>query len=224
MEGVAENGQLRQRGTDSKALRITATVLSYVLHPVFMPVVMVVMYYYLSPVSFVKYERAEIADRFIMLILNTIFFPLFGVALLKLLGFIKSIKLETRKERIIPLLITMFFYWWLSDMIFSNDDNAPVMLQVFFKGAYWGIILLFLCSIFFKISMHTVAAGGVLGFIAVLIMTSPVNMTMPLMIALAIAGIIGTARLLLGAHTTFEIWMGYVVGILAQLAAYWWVM
>lgn len=222
MEGVAENGQPRQSGTDSKALRITATVLSYVLHPIFMPLVMMMVLYYISPVSFVDYDVKEVPFLFIRIGVTTIFFPLLVVVLLKALGFADSIQLRTRKERFVPLLATMIFYWWISH-VFKNQ-NAPVMIQVLLRGAYWGIILLFLCSIFFKISMHTVAAGGMLGFMAVLIMTSPVNMTMPLMIALAIAGLIGTARLLLGAHTTFEIWMGYVVGIVAQLAAYWWVM
>ena len=65
------------------------------------------------------------------------------------------------------------------------------------------------------------AAGGMLGFVTVLIIMSPVDMTLPLIIGLVIAGLSGTARLLLGAHTQFEIWTGYILGVLVQLAAYW---
>lgn len=209
------------KGTDSKALRAIATVFSYILHPVFMPVLMAWIIYKVSPMSFVQYEGKDLSMVFIQIGLTTIFFPVLVVFLLKGLGFIDSIFLRTQKERIVPILATMMCYWWISH-VFKNLD-APVILQVLLRGAYWGIIALFVCSIFYKISMHTVAAGGMLGVLIVLLMLSPVSMTVPLFIGIVIAGISGTVRLLLGAHTQFEIWSGYALGILAMLAAYWYI-
>jgi hypothetical protein len=75
-------------------------------------------------------------------------------------------------------------------------------------------------NIFTKISMHTAAAGGMIGIIIVLMISSPANMVLPLFIAILIAGIIGTARLILGMHQKGDIWLGYIVGILVQLGAY----
>lgn len=224
MSAVTENSDQvkQQKGSDSQALRVIAKVVSYILHPMFMPVIMCLMLYYISPVSFVGYKTQDIPLIFIRIGLATIFFPGLVVVLLKAVGFADSIQLRTRKERLIPLLASMIFYWWVSH-VFKNQD-APEILQVLLRGAYYGIILLFMCSIFFKVSMHTVAAGGMLGFITVLILTSPVNMSIPLMVAIVIAGIIGSARLILGAHTRFEVWIGYIVGIIAMMAAYWWVM
>jgi membrane-associated PAP2 superfamily phosphatase len=69
--------------------------------------------------------------------------------------------------------------------------------------------------------MHAVAAGGMIGILVVLMILSPVSMVLPFFAALIIAGIIGTARMLLGAHTRAEIWLGYIVGIVVQLGAYW---
>ena len=143
------------------------------------------------------------------------------VVLLKALGFVNSILLRNQKERIIPLLATMMCYWWVSH-VFKNIE-APVNMQILMRGAYWSIIVLFVCSIFFKISMHTMAAGGMLGMLIVLTIMSPVQMTIPLFLGILIAGISGTARLLLGAHTQFEIWTGYILGILTMLAAYWYI-
>lgn len=65
------------------------------------------------------------------------------------------------------------------------------------------------------------AAGGMLGMLIVLMIVTPVSMTVPLIAGILIAGASGTARMLLGAHTQFEIWVGYVLGILVMLAAYW---
>ncbi len=209
------------KGTSSKPLRVVATIISYLLHPVFMPVLMAWVIYIVSPVSFVKYEGKDLSLVFIQIAISTIFFPVLVVFLLKGLGFIDSIFLRTQKERIVPVLATLICYWWISH-VFKNLD-APVILQVLLRGAYVGIILLFVCSIFFKISMHTMAAGGMLGVLIVLMMISPVSMTVPLFIGIVIAGISGTARMLLGAHTQFEIWTGYILGILAMLAAYWYI-
>ncbi|HEY9177024.1 MAG TPA: hypothetical protein VIN07_05005 [Flavipsychrobacter sp.] len=206
------------RGVESKALRSLATIASYVLHPVFLPILMTWVIYMITPMSFVQYE-GKLSLLFIQIGVATIFFPLLVVALLKGLGFIGSIFMRTQKERIIPLLATMMCYWWISH-VFKNLD-APLVLQVLLRGAYWSIIVLFLCSIFFKISMHTMAAGGMLGMLIVLMMVTPVSMAVPLIAGIFIAGISGTARLLLGAHTQFEIWVGYILGILVMLAAYW---
>lgn len=206
------------RGVESKPLRSLATIISYVLHPVFLPLIMTWVIYMITPMSFVQYE-GKLSLVFIQIGVATIFFPLLVVALLKGLGFISSIFMRTQKERIIPLLATMMCYWWISHVFKSLD--APLVLQVLLRGAYWSIVVLFLCSIFFKISMHTMAAGGMLGMLIVLMIVTPVSMIVPLVAGILIAGISGTARMLLGAHTQFEIWAGYILGILVMLAAYW---
>ena len=87
-------------------------------------------------------------------------------------------------------------------------------------GCFWGIIALFMISIFFKVSMHTTAAGGMVGIILVLLFTSPVNLMTPLFVALVIAGLVGTARLILNEHRPGEIWLGYFIGIAVQLSAW----
>ena len=38
--------------------------------------------------------------------------------------------------------------------------------------------------------------------------------------AILLAGIIGSARLYLGAHQRGDVWLGYVIGIIVQLGAY----
>lgn len=216
-----EEQQPINKGTSSKPLRQLSNVVSYVLHPIFMPLIMAFVIYTIAPMSFVQYEGKNLTLLFVQIGLSTIFFPLLVVLLLKGLGFINSVLMKTNKERIIPVLATMICYWWISH-VFKNLD-APVELQILLRGSYWGMIALFVCSIFFKISMHTMAAGGMLGMLIVLLMLSPVSMTIPLFVGILIAGLSGTARLLLGAHTQFEVWTGYALGILVMLGAYWYV-
>ena len=206
------------RGTQSKPVRVLATIASYILHPVFLPIIMSWVILTISPASFAQYDKKGLTMLFLQIAITTIAFPVLVVVLLKALGFVNSILLRNQKERIIPLLATMMCYWWVSH-VFKNIE-APVNMQILMRGAYWSIIVLFVCSIFFKISMHTVAAGGVVGLIIVLMIISPVSMVVPLFTALFFAGVVGTARMILNAHYPLEIWLGYIVGIAAQVGAY----
>ena len=52
-------------------------------------------------------------------------------------------------------------------------------------------------------------------------MISHINLFLPLLLALLLGGIIGTARMVLQAHKPSEVWLGYLVGVLVQVAAYW---
>jgi hypothetical protein len=205
-------------GAKSPVVRTFADVLSFIFHPVFMPTLLVLILYRLSPTSFAGVPQENLGKWLVIVAINTIAFPLLTVALLKGLGFIQSIYMHDPKDRIIPLIGTMIFYFWAYN-VFKNLET-PFVLRTMLLGTFWGVILLFLINIFFKVSMHTSAAGNVLGLMIVLMMISPVNMLLPFFLSIVAAGIIGTARLALGAHKPSEIWLGYVLGILVQVAAY----
>ena len=206
-------------GTSSKPLRILAQIISVLFHPVFMPVVMTLVLYKLDAVGFVAISPKQFNWWLISITITTLFFPLFTIFLLKQLRFIESIQLHTAKDRIIPLIAIMIYYFWINH-VFGNIPDVPIVLHTLFLGCFWGIIAVFMITIFFKVSMHTASAGGMLGMLIVLLINNTVNMTVPLLAGIVIAGIIGTARLLLRAHSNSEIWLGYLIGILAQVGAY----
>ncbi len=68
--------------------------------------------------------------------------------------------------------------------------------------------------------MHTMGWGGVIGLLLALMWGMDMNVTIPLVITLFIAGVVGTARMVLAAHSPAEIYAGFIVGILSQLLAY----
>jgi hypothetical protein len=212
-------GEMSSSRPQPLALRVMATVVSYIFHPVFIPVLMTFVLFRLSPVQFAGIQEKNLGLLLIQVALHTAFFPLLTVLLLKGLGFIESIHLNNPKERIIPLMASMIFYFW-AYWVFKNI-NSPFVLRVLLLGSFWGVITVFMISIFFKISMHTAGAGSIVGILAVLLSISPVNMAVPLFIAILLAGLIGTSRMILSAHVSSEIWLGYIVGFLVQVGAYW---
>ena len=204
-----------------KALVWAAEGVSYLFHPVFMPLAMAYLLRKLTPVSFSAVTDQKFNLWLISIGITTLFFPLFSIGLLKPLGFLRSLKMPRAQDRIVPLMITMIFYFWVSHVFNSMPGvNVPLILKVLLLGNFWGIIVLFMINIFTKISMHTSAAGGVIGNLIVLLILSPVDMEMPLFISLLIAGVIGTARLITGSHERGDVWLGYIIGILVQLGAW----
>ena len=203
-----------------QSLTLLANIVTYVCHPIFMPVVMAFVLYEITPFAGVSQHQFNL--WLLSIAITTLFFPVFSIGLMKPLGFITDFKMPSAKDRIIPLMVSMTFYFWISHVFKSLPNaNVPLILKVLLLGNFWGIIILFLINIFTKISMHTAAAGGMVGNIIVLMMSSAVDMEKPFFISLIIAGIIGTARMILGAHQKGDIWLGYIIGILVQLGAYW---
>jgi hypothetical protein len=150
------------------ALHKLASLVSYIFHPVFMPVLLAVVIWRIQPADFAGMTRQMLILRLATMVMLTIFFPLFSVALCRKLGFVQSIHMRVSRDRVIPLIIIMTFYFWLQQ-VFSHLPDIPKIINILVLGSFWGIILLFMASIFFKVSMHTTAAGGAIGIMTVLL-------------------------------------------------------
>ncbi len=204
----------------SPVMRTLANVVSFICHPVFMPVAMSLVIFKLVPAGFIGMTPKQVMLLMVSIAVSTAFFPLFSILLMKPLGFISSYKMPTARERTIPLMATMIFYFWISHVLNNMTGSVPQILKVLMLGNFWGIILVFIANIFTRVSMHTAAAGGMIGIIVVLMISQSVNMIVPLFVSIIIAGIVGSARLLLGAHQKGDVWLGYIIGVIVQLGAY----
>lgn len=209
------------------AVKLFCDIVSWVFHPVFMPLITALVLYAITKSQFLGFETRLLYHLLGATFLNTIFFPLFATFMMYKLGFISGIKMPTMRDRVMPLLASMIFYFWIYQ-VFKNfgaheniTDQALYIFKVFFFGNFFALIGVFLINIFTKISMHTAAAGGALGIMIVLALIGNVNILLILLAAVLVAGAVGTARLLLHEHTPLQIWLGYLVGIVSMLVAYW---
>lgn len=213
----------------SKVTRWLTTLISYVFHPLFMPILLAIIIYYLTPERVVGISKQSQMQLLVTLLVNTVFFPLLSIVLMKFLGFVSSIKLPTRKDRIGPLMAIMIFYFWAYQVIKNipgqntdiTTDNMYVF-AIFFMGNFLALIGVYVCTIFTKISMHTAASGGAVAIMIIIGIVGKVNVLPAVIITTAVAGVVGTARLLNNAHKPFDIWLGYIVGFVAMFIAYWW--
>ena len=67
----------------NKGLRFAATAVSYIFHPVFMPLIMALALYWLAPASFAGITPQKYGEWMFIIALNTILYPLLATFLLK---------------------------------------------------------------------------------------------------------------------------------------------
>src|ERR1700730_13812344 len=146
-----------------QVLRLLAQFFSYIFHPLFLTSYVMAFLIFVHPYAFTGFDHTTKVLRFLTIFIFTALFPAFAVFLLwRLKLFVHSIHLHTVKERIIPYLIAMIFYWWTWN-VFRNQDNTPGAIH-FFLASFLAVCGAWMCNIYFKISMHTVAMGGAMMF------------------------------------------------------------
>jgi len=150
--------------------------------------------------------------------LNIVFFPLISVLLLRAVGFIDSLFLRTQKDRIIPYIASGIFFFW-GYTVFKQQAQYPLLLTAYILGIFLASSLALIANIYFKISMHAIGMGGLLGFFLIIARSNTMLMTWPLCIALLITGFVCTSRLLIRSHQQKDIYMGLFVGAITQFMA-----
>lgn len=154
----------------------------------------------------------------ITLFINTVMFPLLCTALMVRLGFVQSIQMPKREDRILPLIAAMIFFIWT--LVSMRAMQPPLLFLQMMFGATMALILTFIVNLKFKISLHAMGAGNLVAIILFIIFQTHYQVLWLLIIGLIVAGLIGTARLWLNAHSKKEIAVGYIVGFFSQVAAY----
>lgn len=199
------------------AIRVAARFISFVFHPLFIPVYISWFLIFMNPL----FPAINAGDKWILLLRFVVMytvFPLVTVLLAKALGFVSSVYLKTQKDRIIPYIVCGIYYFWMWYVLKSQPEFPRyfVMLSLaIFIASFLGLIV----NSFMKVSMHTISAGVMITFILALAFLTDVNYGFYIGIAFLLAGAISTARLINNDHYPVEVYAGLVLGIVAQLAA-----
>lgn len=195
-----------------------AKAISIVFHPLLLPSYAVPLVILTNPYMFGNLDQETKMRMMLIVFINTFLFPFVAIFLLKQLNFIKSYALAEKSERHIPLIaISMFFFW--SYMVFG-DMPISNLLPNLLLGASVAVFASFFINIFFKISIHTIAAGYLVGIAFELLQTSTYNLSYLLLLVIVIAGLIGSARMYLEAHLWDEVVSGYLIGFLCYLVIF----
>lgn len=204
----------------SVVVRALASLISYLFHPLFIPIYLIYWLIFLHPTAFVGFSEGHNWQTLTISIINLLVFPLFSTLLLKALGFVSSIQLKTQKDRIIPLIASGIFFFWCY-LVFKEQIQYPRMLVILVFGMFLASSAALLANIYLKVSIHAMGVGGLLGFLIWMAWFGNVMLAGPIMLAVLVSGLVMSARLALQAHRPREIMIGFLLGLLAQWVSVW---
>lgn len=200
------------------AIRLAARIISYIFHPVFIPVYAVLFLLYIHPDIFAGFTKWEKTLVLLQALLMYGFFPLVTVLLLKALKFIDSVYLNTQRDRIIPFIACGIWYFWIW-YVWRNLPDYPREIVLLAMAIFLASSIGLMGNIYMKISMHAIAMGVMISFMMLLAFTQAISFGIYISITLFIAGLVCTARFIISDHTQKEIYGGLLAGAGALLIA-----
>ena len=193
----------------SRTEKISAKIVSYIFHPLFYPTLG--LYFFLHSGTYLDTMNNE-AKYFLYVILgfSTCALPLLSLPVFTYRRLIKNIEMENRTERVLPLTFVVIFYF-LGFYLLSRLPIPQIIIAYSLSVTSIAAIAL-LVTIWWKISFHTLGAGGLLGALIALSLKFDTSLQIYMVAVLIITGLVSSARLLLNAHTPMQITAGFFTG------------
>jgi hypothetical protein len=187
-----------------------AKALSYLFHPLFVP-----FYTILLLLNLESYFLLSIPFNWKLILGGIVFLTTAILPFLTTLFFVKkkvvrSFFMETREERIYPLLNTAIFYY-LTYYLLKGAHLSPVF-SYFMLGSTLLAICSMMISFFYMISLHMISLGGVLGMFTGICINLALDLVPVILVVILVAGLTGYARLKLNSHKPPEIYYGLILG------------
>jgi hypothetical protein len=195
-------------------MRTASKIISSIFHPLIMPVIGLLLIF--NTDSYLNYAIPSALKKAIIGLVGicTFAIPLLIALLLVNRKVINSLEMETQKERNIPYAITIIFF--ILTLTLLKKAPVPPIIYNFIIGATLSVMLAFIINLKWKISAHMIGIGGLVGALFCVASLLEVYLLPQIVFALLIAGLIGSSRLLLKAHTPPQIYLGFVVGVFCQ--------
>ncbi|MES2131930.1 MAG: hypothetical protein V4506_06225 [Bacteroidota bacterium] len=148
----------------------------------------------------------------------TFLLPALNMLILYKLNYISSLKLDKRKERIFPLMMTALCYFGLFYMVY--DLGIWPAVKLFILGAGICILCTAIIHVWWQISAHMVGFGGLIGALLALSYFLQMPLFAVLSLSIVVAGTIGFSRLYLNSHTPAQVYTGFIFGCLMQFSLF----
>jgi hypothetical protein len=196
----------------------TATIISYLLHPLLVPTY--IMVFLLNVNAFLAFMIPVALRLWIigMFFVITFAMPAIMIYLMKRKGVITSLQMEIRSERFYPLLLTAIF-WGLGYTVISKT-GLPMVYYQYMLGGIAAIIVAIAINYFWKISLHMVGMGGLTGAFFGLSLRIGVDLFPMLAIVILLSGLVGYARLKVNSHNPPQVYVGFIVGVILMFIVY----
>ena len=189
-----------------------AWAISVIFQPIFVPFYSLIILF--NADTYITYAISSEMKQFIFIItlLNTIILPLGVFYYFYRAKLIDSLHMHTAKERSLPFLTVVVFQ--LSTYYVFIKAPMPSLFPNLVLGAALSVATAFVINLKWKVSIHMLGMGGIVGTIIGLILRYQVDAIQLVMALIILSGIVGYSRLKLDAHTPLQVYVGFTLGTL----------
>ena len=187
-----------------------ARYVSAIFSPLLIPTYAMAVAMWITPLNTTPENVRFIACMLVLFITGGI--PMAMLLTLLRLGRITDVDISDRRQRTLPTLLISLCY--VAAGLYVWRISAPWWMIMFFAAAFVVAMICLVISRWWKISGHATAIGSVLGMVVWLVVSGLTDIDpMPWVMGMVIvAGIVGTARVILGAHDSLQVLAGWVLG------------
>ena len=191
-----------------KNIIFTARIMSMIFTPFYLPIVGLIALFIFSYMSLLPmmYKLVMLA----MVYLLTVVAPSLLIHLYRLCQGWTSHELGRKERRLVPYIISIVCYF--SCFFWMEYRNTPRVISIIVVVALTIQMVCALINIWWKISTHTAAIGGVAGGLISYSIAFSFNPLWWLCFVLILAGAVGTARMILRQHSLSQVIGGFLVG------------
>ncbi|MDP2542374.1 hypothetical protein [Tenacibaculum discolor] len=190
--------------------------ISTILHPIVMPTIGILLYFFLSPIGLNKQQQYTILA---IVFVATYLIPMLLLVFLKSIGYIKSFRVHSINERKFPIFFMMTLFLILGKMFASMSIVKEI--SYLFYGTVFGLGFIYLLFPFkIKGSLHLLSMGVAVGYFLLFQQIQAVYVIPVIISFIFLAGLLASSRLHLKAHTVKEVYLGFFIGLIAPFIAY----
>ena len=190
--------------------------ISYFFHPINYPVVGSLIYFLLVPKYMYKPQEYLILT---VIFIATYIIPVAILLVMKNFGMIQSLHLKGIEERKFPTVLLIAISIIMGNWLLKS--SVVDLLSLLFYGYALAMVFVYI-GLYrdIKISLHTLANSGLLGFVICFSLHFQLNVIAVISALIVISGLVGSSRLQLKSHSVKEVLLGYVVGLGSQFIVY----
>ena len=191
-----------------KNIIFTARIMSMIFTPFYLPIVGLIALFIFSYMSLLPmmYKLVMLA----MVYLLTVVAPSLLIHLYRLCQGWTSHELGRKERRLVPYIISIVCYF--ACFFWMEYRNTPRVISIIVVVALTIQMVCALINIWWKISTHTAAIGGVAGGLVSYSIAFSFNPLWGLCFVLILAGAVGTARMILRQHSLSQVVGGFLIG------------
>lgn len=187
---------------------LAARLISMIFTPFYLPMVGLIALFVFSYLSLLPWQYK--LSVLVVVYAFTIFLPTYLIHLYRKYQGWSLIELGIKERRVVPYVISILCYFGC--YYFLNSVHVPHVIGGIVVVALVVQVLCALINVWWKISTHTAAIGGVAGGLVAFSFKFAFNPVWWLCLVLILAGMVGTARMILRQHSLFQVVMGFLTG------------